>query len=70
MWTDYVGIVTKDTLRGYSQLKYSAICLPVRVSGNWLLIICDLQNRRFTRLVFDEWDHTGKVEVDAFEELA
>ena len=46
MWEEQEFEITlsKDDGR-YSQDKFSDICLPIQVTGEWVLAICDMKRR-------------------------
>ena len=39
----------------FSNMRLSDLCLPMRVNGHWILIICSLGHRCYTLVLFDDW---------------
>jgi len=63
VWSEYINGVMLSKERGYNHLKFSSICLPVQVEGNWLLLICDMGSRRYSRVIFNNWEYTVEGEI-------
>ena len=61
-WTEYIEEVMGSTTKGYNHSKYSSICLPILANGSWVLLICDMENRCYSRVVFNNWEY--KVDGD------
>ena len=57
VWSEYINGVMMSKERGYNHSKFSSICLPVQVEGNWLLLICDMRSRRYSRVIFNNWEY-------------
>ena len=62
VWSEYIEDVIGSETRGYSHSKYSSICLPILANGSWVLLICDMENRCYSRVVFNNWEY--KVDGD------
>jgi hypothetical protein len=61
-WTEYINGIVGSTTKGYKHSKYSSICLPVLANGSWVLLVCDMENRCYSRVVFNNWEY--KVDGD------
>ena len=59
-WTEYIEEVMGSKTKGYNHSKYSSICLPVLAYGSWVLLVCDMENQCYSRVLFNN----VKYEVD------
>ena len=60
VWAEYIEGVMGSTTKGYSHSRYSSICLPILVYGYWVLLVCDMENQCYRRVLFNN----VKYEVD------
>jgi hypothetical protein len=51
--------------RGYNHSKYSSICLPILVYGYWVLLVCDMENQCYSRVLFNNVEY--KVDGDVLD---
>ncbi len=51
-----VNEVATHTKEFFDYDKFSELFLPVRVQGNWILIICVPEAKSIYTVVFNEWD--------------
>ena len=63
VWSEYINGVMMSKERGYHHSRFSSICLPILVEGNWLLLICDMRSRRYFRVIFNNWEYKGEGEI-------
>ena len=47
-------VATQDD-KWFSNMRFSDLCLPMRVNGHWMLVICGLGRRCYTLVLFDDW---------------
>jgi hypothetical protein len=60
VWAEYIEGVMGSTTKGYNHSRYSSICLPILVYGYWVLLVCDMENQCYRRVLFNN----VKYEVD------
>ena len=47
----------------YSQDKFSDICLPIQVNGEWVLVICDMRRQCYNIVLFSNWEFILKDKI-------
>ena len=62
VWTEHISEIVGSTAKGYKYSKYSSICLPVLANGSWVLLVCDMENTCYSRLIFNNQEY--KVDKD------
>ena len=65
MWgkPEFGNTLSRDDGR-YSQDKFSDICLPIQVNGEWVLVICDMKRRCYIQVLFSDWEFTLEDEME------
>ena len=53
-------VATQDD-KWFSNMRFSDVCLPMRVNGHWMLIICSMGHRCYTIVLFDYWEISDDV---------
>ena len=47
----------------YNHEKYSDVCLPIQVNGEWVLVICDMRRQCYNIVLFSNWEFTLKDKI-------
>ena len=47
----------------YDHEKYSDVCLPIQVNGEWVLVICDMRRQCYNLVLFSNWEFTLKDKI-------
>jgi hypothetical protein len=56
--TEWVVIITnRINMRKMDREKFTNLCVPMRVGGEWLIALCDMKNEKCEWIVFNEWNH-------------
>ena len=65
VWAEYIEGVMGSTTKGYNHSRYSSICLPILTHGYWVLLVCDMENRCYSRVIFNNLEY--KVDGDVLD---
>jgi hypothetical protein len=69
-WVDSVNNVATHRKEFFHRDRYTDLFIPVRVQGNWLLVICVPEMRGIHTVVFNEWEWDQEEVHNLLDEIA